>query len=181
MGGMIVQVLGYRHPGRIRSVVSIMSSTGNPALPRPTPEAMEVLMTPSPRERDAHADHHVRTAQVSGSPGYPIPEPELREMANRVYDRAFDPAGVARQLAAVFGHGDRRERLAGVKAPTLVIHGIDDPLVPVEGGRDTAAHVPGARLMEIPGMGHDVPPGLAVTLADAIASHTHAAESDRSG
>ena len=177
MGGMIAQQFAARHPARTRSLVSIMSNTGNPALPPPTDAAREHLMAPAPQERDAYIDHHVKGSSVFGSPGYPIPEAALREMAARVYDRAFDPIGVARQFAAIQASGDRRGDLAGIRAKTLVIHGIDDPLVPVEGGRDTAATIPGAELLEIPGMGHDLPPGLLERLADAINGHvakTHA-------
>ncbi len=176
MGGMITQVVGYRHPERVRSLVPIMASTGNPALTGPTPAALEALLTPSPEERDAYVEAALRNARVFGSPGYP-PDPDAtRELAGRCFDRAFDPAGIARQFAAVQGHGDRRPQLKRIAAPTLVIHGLDDPLVPVEGGRDTAASIPGAELLEIPGMGHDVPPGLFGTLAQAIGGHTRKAE-----
>ena len=180
MGGMITQVVGYRHPQRVRSLVPIMASTGNPALPSPTPSALEALLKPAPREREAYAEQSLAGALVFGSPGYPLDQAAYRELAGRVFDRAFDPDGVARQFAAVQAHGDRRAALAGITAPTLVIHGVDDPLVPVEHGRDTAASIPGAELVEIPGMGHDVPPGLFATLADAIGRHTAKAEAQAS-
>ncbi len=176
MGGMIGQQLAARHPARVRSLVSIMSSTGNPTLPPPTKEAMEALMSPAPPERDAYIEHHVRTSQAIGSPGYPTPDAERREIAGRVFDRAFDPQGVARQFAAIQASADRRADLARISTPTLVIHGLDDPLVHVEGGRDTAKTIPGARLQEVPGMGHDVPAGLFELLADAIAGHTREAD-----
>ncbi|MAE96381.1 MAG: alpha/beta hydrolase [Deltaproteobacteria bacterium] len=179
MGGMITQTLGYRHPDRVRSLVSIMSSTGNPALPPPTREAMEALMTPSPAERGAYIDHSLHTARVIGSPGYPLDDEAHRELAGRCFDRSFDPGGVARQFAAIQAHGDRRPGLRRVAAPTLVIHGLGDPLVSLEGGRDTAQAIPGAELVEIPGMGHDLPPGLFGTLADAISAHTEKAEAGR--
>ncbi len=179
MGGMLTTVVGYRHPDRVRSLTPIMASTGNPELPPPTPAAMEALMSPAPTERELFIEHHLRTAVVIGSPGYPTPDGVRAEMAARVYDRAFHPAGTARQYAAVVASGDRRVDLATITAPTLVIHGVDDPLVPVEGGRDIAATIPGAELLEVPGMGHDLPPGLWQTIADAISDHTRKAEAAR--
>jgi pimeloyl-ACP methyl ester carboxylesterase len=177
MGGMLTPVFGHQHPERVRSLVSIMASTGNPALPPPTKAAMEALMTPAPSERAAYIEHFVWTQKAISSPGYPIPDEARAEMAGRVFDRAFHPAGTARQYAAIVAAGDRREAIASITAPTLVIHGLDDPLVPVEGGRDIAATIPGAELLEIPGMGHDVPPGLYATIATAISDHTRKSES----
>ncbi len=177
MGGMISQVVASRHPRRVRSLVSIMASTGNPALPGPTPAALEALMAPTPTERAAYVEHTVRGRRVFGSPGYPTPDDELRDLAGRAFDRAFDPEGVARQFAAIQASGDRRAALAAVTAPTLVIHGADDPLVSPEGGRDSARAIAGAELRMIPGMGHDVPPGLWDTLVAAISEHTAKAES----
>lgn len=179
MGGMLTTVFGARHPDRVRSLVPIMASTGNPALPPPTPAAMEALMSPSPSERAAYIAHHVRTAKVLASPAYPVPDEARAELAARVFDRAFHPQGVARQYAAIVASGDRRAQLATITAPTLVIHGADDPLVRVEGGRDIAATIPGADWLEVPGMGHDLPPGLFELLADAITGHTEKAESAR--
>lgn len=176
MGGMITQVAGYRHPGRVRSLVPIMASSGNPALPPPTSAVLQHLLSPAPRERSAYVEHSLAGALAFGSPGYPLDPDAYRTLAGRVFDRAFDPDGVARQFAAVLAHGDRRPQLARIAAPTLVIHGLEDPLVSVEGGRDTAASIPGAELLEIPGMGHDVPPGLFQQLADAITDHTCRAE-----
>ncbi len=176
MGGMLTTVVGYRHPTRVRSLVPVMASTGNPALPPPTPAAMEALMSPAPRERAAFIEHHVRTSKAIASPGYPTADAARADMAGRVYDRAFHPEGTARQYLAIGASGDRRKEIATITAPTLVIHGLDDPLVPVEGGRDIAATIPGAELMEVPGMGHDLPIGLCDTLADAIADHTRKAE-----
>jgi pimeloyl-ACP methyl ester carboxylesterase len=177
MGGMLTTVVGYRHPDRVRSLVPIMASTGNPSLPPPTPAAMEALMSPAPRERDAFIAHHVRTSKAISSPGFPTADEARAEMAARVYDRAFHPEGTARQYLAIGVSGDRRKDLSTITAPTLVIHGIDDPLVSVEGGRDIAATIQGAELLEIPGMGHDLPVGLCETIADAITDHTRKAES----
>jgi pimeloyl-ACP methyl ester carboxylesterase len=176
MGGMIAQVTALRHPSRVRSLISIMSSTGNPDLPPAEPEAMAVLMTPPPRKRAAYIAHSVKVQRTIGSPGFEFDEAAVREMAGRVYDRAFDPGGVARQMAAIVAGGNRKPALASVRAPTLVIHGTDDPLIPLPGGHDTAEAVPGADLLEIPGMGHDVPRGAWETLVDAIAAHTRKAD-----
>ena len=176
MGGMITTVVGYRHPDRVRSLVPIMASTGDPSLPQATPEAMAVLTTPAPREREAFIAHQLRSSRVIGSPGYPTPDEELSEMAGRVFDRAFHPEGTLRQYVAIGVTGDRSEHVARIKAPTLVIHGTGDPLVPIEGGRDIAKKVPGARILEIEGMGHDLPLALCQRIADAIAQHTREAD-----
>ena len=179
MGGMIAQTVAYRHAPKTRSLVSIMSSTGNPALPQARPEAMAVLMTPRPLDRASNVEAAVAASKVIGSPAYPADEARLRERAGLMYDRAFTPLGTLRQMAAIFAHGNRAPRLAAVTAPTLVIHGVADPLVPIEGGRDTAQSIPGAELLEIEGMGHDLPQALWVRLADAIAGHARKAEAQR--
>ena len=174
MGGMIAQALAIRHPSRVRSLVSIMSTTGEGGLPGPSAEAMQVLIGPPPTSREEAVEQGVKTWSVIGSPGFPFDEERTRERAGRFYDRAHHPAGQARQLAAIVAHGSRREALAGVSAPTLVIHGDADPLVPIEGGRDTVAAVPGAELLVIEGMGHDLPPGAWPAIIPAIARHTEA-------
>jgi pimeloyl-ACP methyl ester carboxylesterase len=179
MGGMIAQTVAYRHGAKTRSLVSIMSSTGNPALPPAKPEAMAVLMTPRPLDRASNIEAAVAAAKVIGSPAYPADEARLRERAGRMYDRAFTPIGTLRQMAAIYAHGNRVPRLGAVMAPTLVIHGVADALVPVEGGRDTANAIPGAELLEIEGMGHDLPQQLFGRLTDAIAAHTKKAEAAR--
>ena len=176
MGGMIVQTLAIRHPGRVRSLVSIMSTTGNAEVPPAKPEAMARLMTPPAAGRDGAIEASVETWKVIGSPGFPPDEDRVRERAGILYDRAFHPEGTVRQMAAIMAHGSRVEALRGVTAPTLVIHGEADPLVPVEGGRDTAASVPGAELLLIPGMGHDMPVGVWPQLTSAISEHTEKAE-----
>ena len=181
MGGMITQHVACRHPERVLGITSIMASTGNPALPRARDEVIAQLMKPAPADRAGYCDHFVEGASVFGSPDYPTPEAELRELAGRCFDRAFDPAGVARQLAAVQASGDRRRALASLAAPTLVIHGQDDPLIPVDGGVDTAASIPGALLELIAGMGHDVPSGLFETLVALIADHTRASHDVHAG
>ena len=176
MGGMITTAVGYRHPARVRSLVPIMASTGNPELPPPTPEAMAVLTTPGPSEREAFIAHHIRSGKVIGSPGFPTPDAERAEMGGRVFDRAFHPEGTARQYVAVGVTGDRRPNVAKITAPTLVIHGNDDPLVPIEAGRDIAKTVPGAEILEIGGMGHDLPEALCGRIAAAISEHTRKTE-----
>ena len=173
MGGMIVQLLAVNHPGKLLSVTSVMSTTGNRRLPSPKPEAMKALMTRAPlgATLEETIPFGIAISRAIGSPAYPAPEERLRERIARDFKRSFYPEGPARQIAAIVDDGDRRKRLAKVTTPTLVIHGIDDPLVPVEGGRDTAASIPGAKLLEIEGMGHDLPLELVEQIADAIAAH----------
>jgi pimeloyl-ACP methyl ester carboxylesterase len=173
MGGMIAQLVAINHGHRVHSLTSIMSTTGNPRLPRPRPEALQVLLNRPPADApfEAALAAGIRISRAIGSPGYPADEARLKERIERDYRRSFYPEGVGRQFAAIVEDGDRRKRLRGVSAPTLVIHGIDDPLVPVEGGRDTAAHIPGARLHEIAGMGHDLPLELVDEIADSLAAH----------
>jgi pimeloyl-ACP methyl ester carboxylesterase len=179
MGGMIAQALAIRHGARVRSLVSIMSSTGNPNLPQAKPEAMAVLTAPPPADRAGALDAAVRTWRTIGSPGFPFDEAKIRARAGRMFDRSFHPDGVARQLAAIIAHGSRVEKLRDVKAPTLVIHGAADPLVPLAGGEDTARAIPGAELLVIEGMGHDLPEGAWPRIVGAISEHTAKAEARR--
>ena len=170
MGGMIAQLVAINHPTRVLSLTSIMSTTGNPTLPQAKPEAMAALMErPTTAELTDILALGLRISRAIGSPAYPAPEDRLRARIERDFRRSFHPTGAARQMAAIVADGDRRERLKRVTAPTLVIHGEDDPLVPVEGGKDTAAAIPGAKLLAIPGMGHDLPLELIEQIADAIA------------
>lgn len=175
MGGMISQHIAARYPDRILSLTSVMSTTGNPRLPRAQKEAMQVLtsrpMSGDPEDLIAYS---VRAAKVIGSPGYPPDEERLQRRVRSDFERGWYPQGVARQMAAIVADGDRRPMLKSIGAPTLVIHGEGDPLVPLAGGRDTADNIRGARLLTIPGMGHDLPLGLVDTLADAIAGHAGA-------
>ena len=174
MGGMIAQTLAIRHPQRLLSLISIYSTTGNPELPKMQPEAMEVLMTPPPSERGAYIDYNVKTLRVIAGDGFPFDEAFIRKLSARSFDRAFYPQGVGRQMAAVIAQENRKEALSLVAAPTLVIHGTADPLVPVEHGKDTADAIPGAQLLLIEGMGHDLPhtKGPWPQVIDAIAGHT---------
>lgn len=168
MGGMIAQTLAIEHPGRLRTLISVMSSTGNPDLPRPAPEVMKALLTPAPADPEAAIRQTAADRALFGSPGYPEPEARRLAAARRAHDRAFRPAGVARQYQAILADGSRVERLAAVRVPTLVIHGADDPLVPPAAGEDTARAIPGARLELIPGMGHNIPAGLVPRFVDLI-------------
>lgn len=178
MGGMIAQHVAARVPERLPSLTSVMSTTGNRRLPRARPEAMKALagrpMRGDPEELIAYMK---RAAGVVGSPAYPPTAERLDWRIRRDFNRAWYPPGFARQMAAIIADGDRRKMLRTIKVPTLVIHGEDDPLVPVAGGRDTAENIPGARLLTIPGMGHDLPLALVDTLADAIAAHAQSVAS----
>ncbi len=173
MGGMIVQLLATEHPEKVLTMTSIMSTTGNRRLPPAKPEAMKALLdrAPAGATLDDVIPIGIRVSRAIGSPAYPAPEARLRANVTRDFNRSFYPEGAARQISAIVDDGDRRKRLKKVQVPSLVIHGVDDPLVPVEGGRDTAAAIPGAKLLEIEGMGHDLPLELVDQIADAIAGH----------
>ena len=172
MGGMIVQQAAIQYPGRVRSMTSIMSSTSEAGLPGPTPEAQAALIEAPPSEREAYLDYSVRIGRVFSGDGFPYDAVRQREVAGRVYDRAFDPAGVARQMAAVVASGSRAEDLAGLRVPALVIHGGSDPLIPLAAGQATADAIPGAEMLVIKGMGHDLPPGSWPAIVEALARHT---------
>jgi pimeloyl-ACP methyl ester carboxylesterase len=172
MGGMIVQEMVINFPRRILTMTSIMSTTGGPGLPQAKPEAMAALTRPAATTREEAIEGAVASTKVVGSPGYPADEAKVRERAARAYDRQFYPAGFARQLVAVLASGSRREGLSSVKTPTLVIHGAADPLVPVEGGKDTAASIAGSELLLFEGMGHDLPEALWPEFVGAISRHT---------
>jgi len=169
MGGMIAQTFALRHPSRVKSLVSIMSSTGDPGLPQPGPEAMKVLLTPAPTDREANIEHSIKVLRFLYGSGFPFDENYAREFAGRNYDRSFYPDGLNRQLTAILASGSRKEALKATNIPTLVIHGGDDPLVPLEGGKDTAESIPNAELLIIDGMGHSLPPETWEQVTDAIA------------
>jgi pimeloyl-ACP methyl ester carboxylesterase len=169
MGGMIAQELALRHPERVRSLISIMSTTGDPAVGQPSQQAMAMLLRPPADDREQAAEMALAAWRVWKSPAHPRDEQFILDRARRAYDRAFDPVGVARQLLAIWAGGDRTQRLRELRVPTLVLHGDADTLVDVSGGRATAAAVPGAELVVVPGMGHDLPPGVWDLVCDAIA------------
>lgn len=168
MGGMIAQLLAIEHPARVASLTSIMSTTGDPGVGHATAAAVAVLTAPPARSREAAQDQSVSTAGVIGSPRYPATEDVIRAKSGAAFDRAHHPSGVARQLQACVTAPDRTEALRRLTVLTLVIHGADDPLIGVSGGRATAAAVPGAELLVIDGMGHDLPEPLWSVLVDAI-------------
>jgi proline iminopeptidase len=170
---MIAQVIAARYADRVLSLTSIMSSSGRRRVMQPRPDAKRALLSQPADPDDAASvvEHLVGVFGVIGSPGFPTEREALREQVSRSVRRGHYPAGVTRQLIAIVASGDRRRLLRKIIAPTLVIHGAEDPLVPVEGGRDTARHIAGARLMVIEGMGHDLAPGLQPILVEAIAAH----------
>jgi pimeloyl-ACP methyl ester carboxylesterase len=175
MGGMIAQTFAIRHPSRLRTLTSIMSSTGNPELPAAKPEAMAVLMRERAKDREGAIEAAVSASHVLTGPGFEVDVERVRERAARGYDRCFHPEGQARQLAAILASGSRKTALAQVRTPTLVIHGDGDPLVPIEGGHDTAESIPGAEMLIIEGMGHDLPREAWPRIISAISDHARKA------
>ena len=171
MGGMIGQEMAVHWPRRMLTLTSIMSTTGNPGLPPPRPEALEVLLTPFPPDRQGYIDAFVAAYRTLGGTSRPIDDAMTRRWAAAHHDRGLNPDGITRQLAAVMASGDRTPRLRDVSVPTLVVHGSEDPLVPPEHGRATARAIPGARLAIIEGMGHALPESLWETVSDQIGSH----------
>ena len=170
LGGMIAQILAIEHPERVRSLTSIMSTTGHDQVGQPTDAALALFLLPPVSTREGAMDRAVLFNGTVGSPAYPTEETELRDRAVRAFDRSFDPQGVARQLAAAMTTPDRTEDLRRLDLATLVIHGAEDPLIAVSGGQATAAAIPGAELVVIDGMGHDLPRPLWPTVAERIAA-----------
>jgi len=170
MGGMIAQIVAAKYPARARSLVSIMSTTGRRDLPQGRPEVMSVLTTPPASDsREDRMAQGRRIWAAIGSPGFRPSEPEITELIEREVDRApYDPVAPARQLVAVLAGEPRNAMLKNVHVPALVIHGADDPLVPVACGKDTAASIPGAELVIIPGMGHDLARGVVPLLLQCV-------------
>ncbi len=180
MGGMIAQVVAYRHPERVLSLTSMMSNTGNPQAPQGKPEALAAVMAPPPEGRGAYIEHNLRVWRKSWSPGFPFEEERARAFLANSYDRSHYPQGMLRQNAAILACGDRRPFLPSIKAPTLVIHGADDPLIPLEAGQEAARLIPGAKLKVIAGMGHDLPRGVWPEVAAAMARHAKQAMAPKS-
>lgn len=177
MGGMIAQVVAIRHPDRAASLTSAMSSTGNRRLPGPTWPATKVLLRRPPRDKEAFVDYYVELWRTIGSPGYPFDEPHVRRRSERVWDRGPTGSGAARQLVAIIAHGDRRAALAGLDLPCLVMHGEEDPLIRVQAGIETAHTIPGAELMLLPGVGHNLPREIWPQVIQALSALIERAES----
>jgi pimeloyl-ACP methyl ester carboxylesterase len=178
MGGMIAQIIAAEHAERVRSLVSIMSSSGDMELPRGSIRPLLPLLWPFPGlfSQEHAVKQSMHTLRTIGSPGFPTPDKELRAKVERSIARSHYPQGLVRQILAIAASGSRVEMLRRISAPTLVIHGADDPLIPTVAGEDTADNIPGARLKIIPGMGHDLAAGLVPHLVEAIAEHCHAAD-----
>jgi pimeloyl-ACP methyl ester carboxylesterase len=168
MGGMIAQSLAIHYPQRVRSLISIYSTTGNPQLPQPKPEVMSLLLTPPPRDRDLFIQFELDLFRALTGPRFGFDEKWIRATMGKAYDRAYYPQGTGRQLVAVMTQSNRKAALQDLKVPTLIIHGDSDPLVSVEAAKDAADAVPGAELIIMEGMGHDLPHGPAWT---QIAAH----------
>lgn len=174
LGGMVAQSLTIAHPSRVRTLTSVMSTTGNRWVSIPRPRALKALMGKAPRSEDEAVAHMVNFRRVCGSTAYPVDEAMYADIARQQFRRGLNPRGFLRQLAAIFATGDRTGALRFVRTPTLVFHGRVDPLVPVAGGRATARAIPRARLKVMDGMGHDLPAGIWPILADAVADHARA-------
>jgi len=175
LGGMIAQVMAARHPERVLSLTTVMS-TPAPALTNPTPAAAAVLMQPPATTREEAVARMLEAARVTGSPGYPPDEQWRAELAGQLWDQGPDPAGATRQLLAIYASGDRTEAVRGIGVPTLVVHGDSDPLINVSAGRRTAELIGGAELLIIPGMGHDLPRQVWPAIVEAVS-----AVADRAG
>jgi len=175
MGGMIAQEVAISFPQRVRSLTSIMSTTGDPKVPPPSREASAMLMAPPPASKEEYFARFAQTWKILRVGSFPQDEALDRSRAERTFERGLNPAGVGRQLRAILASGSRKERLRLVKAPTLVIHGTVDPLVRPEGGMDTAASIPGAKLVQIEGMGHALPMRMWPQIIGAIETHAKGA------
>jgi len=176
MGGMIAQVMAIEYPRRVLSLISMESSNGDPTLPPAKPEAMEAMLSPPPQDRDGYIQHAVEVFRAFAGGSDKFDETLEKELSANSYDRSFYPFGFIRQLAAILASGNRTQSLASVTAPTLVIHGADDPLVPLAHGRATARAIPGAKLLVLEGLGHGMAyPALWDEIVDAITQHTSAA------
>ena len=175
MGGMIAQTMAIREPRRVLSLGSMLSTTGDRRVGTPKLRVWSILMRKAPRDREAYIAYFARVFRMIGSPAYPQDDARVRERAAATYDRGHYPAGTARQLAAILASGSRTASLRELDVPTVVIHGEADPLVPLRAGRATADAIPGAELITIPGMGHDLPKELWPTVADAIARNAERA------
>jgi len=181
LGGAIAQIIAARYPQRTRSLTSIMSSSGNPLLPPPSAAAATALFAPLPaaRDRASLVNDAIARYLPLASPGYPTPLADLQRMFGDEYDRGYYPQGVARQLAALFASGDRRPLLKTIACPSVVLHGRNDPLIPLACGQDVADHIRGAQMRVVDGMGHDFPVALTEVFADAICAAAQSASSEK--
>jgi len=168
MGGMIAQQMAIEAPERVLSLASMMSTTGDRVVGTPKLRVWSVLTRRAPNDRDTYIEYFARVFRMIGSPAYRVDEERVRDLAGATYDRCHHPAGTGRQLAAVLASGSRTAALKELDVPAVVIHGEADPLLPLRGGRATANAIPGAELITIPGMGHDLPKELWPTFVDAI-------------
>ncbi|WP_395054908.1 alpha/beta fold hydrolase [Polaromonas sp.] len=177
MGGMIAQRVALAAPDRVQSLCSIMSSSGARGLPQAQPQVMRVLLSrPAGKDISSVTDHYVKLFKAIGSPGFPVDDAELRERITAAARRNFNPAGVLRQMMAIVADSRRASELAGLRLPTLVIHGKADPLVPFACGEDTARRIPGAQLVGIEGMGHDLPAGVVQRILEPLIPHLHTSQ-----
>jgi pimeloyl-ACP methyl ester carboxylesterase len=179
MGGMIAQTVAATKPRRVRSLTSIMSTTGSRRAGQPKPHVYPLLLKPAPRERGAFVEHMLAMLTAIGAPGDALDTPDVRAYLADSYDRDPDVRGTGRQLAAILASGNRTRRLQAVTAPTLVIHGEQDPLISASGGRATARAIPGARLKLVPDMGHGLPERLWPQLVAVVVEHVMGAEQAR--
>ena len=177
MGGAIAQTIAIKYPSRVRSMTQVSAPTGNPDLPTMRPEIAAISFAPPPKQREAYLDFAVNLYRAIAGPGFPFDEVWHRNLAGRSYDRSFYPSGAIRQAVAVIAHGNRKPALASVNVPTLIIHGADVPMMPVECGKDAAEAIRGAELMIIEGMGHDMPHGSAwPRIVEAVVTHARKAD-----
>lgn len=179
MGGMIAQRMAIEHPQRVYSLTSIMSSTGNPGLPGPHPDAMAAAVALTEDNAETALARHIHAWRVWGGGHFDSRECGVARFAERAVERACRPHGIIRQYAAIVADGDRRGELADVNVPSLVIHGAADPLVPAAAGNDTASAIPGARYIEVPKLGHDLPEPAIAEIVEAISGHIQAIEVSR--
>ena len=176
MGGMIAQSLAIKHPDRVLSLASMLSTTGNRRVGLPRMRAVALLLKRAPKEREAYLDFAVEVGKVIGSRKY-MDEARVRAIAAAAYDRCYYPVGMLRQLVGIQASGDRTEQLKRLDVPAVVIHGSDDPLVPTRAGHATAKAIPGARMVEIADLAHDLPPAVWDQVVEAIVENTQRAPS----
>ncbi|TNE50306.1 MAG: alpha/beta hydrolase [Deltaproteobacteria bacterium] len=178
MGGMIGQTLAATQPNRVLSLTSIMSSTGSLLWTRPKPKVLRhmLLKRPKSSSEEDYLAYALDLWALLESPAYPVPQEKLRERILNSYRRSYYPQGFLRQIAAISATGNRSGLLKKIQSPTLVIHGTDDNMIPIRGGKQTARLIPGARFHAIQGMGHNLPPGLLPQLTDLIVNHAHQAK-----